>query len=102
MAKDFPEVQEFFCSQFAELEAGIRVTDDALDNINEVPSSLQQEEVDVDFVPSLWHFPRTLMRFKNGKAPGKSGLTVELFRAGGLPMIHQFFTADGEGCDDSP
>ena len=90
MAKDFQEVQEIFCRQFAELEAGIKVSDEALYKLNTVPPPLSQDELDVNFVPSLWQLQRTLMRFKTGKAPGRSGLTVELFRAGGLPMLHHF------------
>ena len=54
------------------------------------PPPLSQAELDLTFVPSLWQIQRTLMRFKTGKAPGKSGLTVELFRAGGIPMLHHF------------
>ena len=90
MAKDFPEVQEIFCQQFAELEAGIKVSATALEELNVVPPPLLQSELDVDFIPSLWQLQRTLMRFKSGKAPGRSGLTVELFRAGGVPMLHHF------------
>ena len=90
IAKDYKEVQEIFCRQFAELEAGIHVDDETLRKQNKVPSPLSQEELDLTFVPSLWQIQRTLMRFKTGKAPGKSGLTVELFRAGGLPMLHHF------------
>ena len=90
MAQDFQEVQEIFCRQFAELEAGIKVTDADLQQLNVVPQPLEQEEFDETFVPSIWQLQRTLMRFKTGKAPGKSGLTVELFKAGGLPLIHHF------------
>ena len=68
MAKDFPEVQEIFCQQFAELEAGIKVSATALEELNVVPPPLLQSELDVDFIPSLWQLQRTLMRFKSGKA----------------------------------
>ena len=90
VAKDYKEVQEVFCQQFAELEAGIRVDDATLREYNQVPPPLSHDELDLTFVPSLWQIQRTLMRFKTGKAPGKSGLTVELFRAGGIPMLHHF------------
>ena len=90
MAKDYKEVQEIFCSQFAELEAGLLVDDATLCQQNKVPPPLSQAELDLTFIPSLWQIQRTLMRFKTGKAPGKSGLTVELFRAGGIPMLHHF------------
>ena len=90
VAKDYKEVQEVFCQQFAELEAGIRVDDATLCAQNLVPPPMYQDQLDLTFVPSLWQIQRTLMRFKPGKAPGKSGLTVELFRAGGIPMLHHF------------
>ena len=90
LAGDYAEVQAIFCEQFAELEAGILVDQRALQNRNTSPAPLPQHLLDLDFIPSLWQLQRILMRFKNGKAPGKSGLTVEIFRAGGLSMIHQF------------
>ena len=90
MARDFAEVQAIFCEQFAELEAGILVDQSTLESTNVQPTPLSADELDVDFIPSVWQMQRMLMRFRNGKAPGKSGITVEVFRAGGLPMIHQF------------
>lgn len=90
LAGDFAEVQSLFCQQFADLEAGVLVDPSALEQINTQPAPLTVKQLDVDFIPSVWQIQRMLMRFRNGKAPGKSGLTTEVFRAGGLPLLHQF------------
>ena len=87
MAHDFQEVQEIFCRQFAELEAGIKVTDKELHQLNGIPQPLKQEDFDENFVPSIWQIQRTLMRFK----PGKAGSLWSCSKRVAFPWFTIFF-----------
>ena len=83
-AQSFVECQETWRNQFAEVEAGIQVTDVQLVQLHQ--QSVVQGARDARFCPDPYEILSILRKCKNGKVPGPGQLPVDILKAGGIQM----------------
>eukprot|EP00435_Cladocopium_sp_Y103_P014531 s2025_g3.t1 len=85
-AMSFEESQEIFISQFAKIEAGIKVSQDQLRQLHK--PHVCATAIDVSLCPTPYDLLKHIRKMKNRKPPGPGGLVVEVLKAGGEVMCH--------------
>ena len=83
-AQSFEACQEIWRNQFAEIEAGIQVTDVQLVQLHK--QSVAQGTREARFCPDPCEILSVLRKCKNGKVPGPGQLPVDILKAGGAQM----------------
>ena len=75
--------------QFRDIEAGEFVEPNDL--VQKIAKDVCLNDVDVSLLPTPEDLWRIVCRSKNAKAAGPNRMVIELFKAGGLPMIHHLY-----------
>eukprot|EP00438_Fugacium_kawagutii_P034473 Skav215971 [mRNA] locus=scaffold3174:31633:36537:- [translate_table: standard] len=89
LAKSFEQQQTIWFDQFARIEAGYKVTWDALRELNGTGPTLPLAELEPTLFPSDWSLQRGLRRVKSGRVPGPNHLPPELLQAAGPAFPRQ-------------
>ena len=88
-AQSYHEAQTIWCQQFAALEAGISIEPEQLAKYHQNGPYLDQQDIDLELLPTIPDLMALARKTKNGKAPGPNGLPAEILKLGGTEiMVH--------------
>jgi len=83
----FGEQQRMWLQQFAQVEGGIPMSKDSLNQMMPSSLGLPPEIVALDAVPTAQQIAGKVRAIRRGKAPGPDGILPDVIKAGAGPMI---------------
>lgn len=85
--RSFEEQQRAWLQQFAQVEGGLPMSKDSLDQMMPSSLGLPPDIVQLDAVPTVDQIAKKVRAIKRGKAPGPDGILPDIVKAGAGPMI---------------
>ena len=92
MVTSYAQQQLLWLHQFAQIEAGVRVNWETLQQADAVMPDLPLDLQEAQAFPTDWNLQAAVAKMKRGKAPGPNGITPCLLKAGGS-IFSKHFTA---------
>ena len=84
VASSFEECQQIWCAQFGQLEAGVTVTPNQLQQLHVQRPTLYPD--DPSCLMSAHDIMAAIRRMRSGKVPGPGKLPIDVLKAGGFTM----------------
>jgi hypothetical protein len=92
MVTSYAQQQMLWLHQFAQIEAGVRVSWETLQEADAALPDMPLDIQEAEAFPTDWNLQAAVAKMKRGKAPGPNGITPCLLKAGGS-IFSKHFTA---------
>ena len=85
--KTYVDQQKCWLKQFADIEGGIVMSKESLQQMMPSCLGLPAESVELTAVPSIAQLTKKVRKIKRGKAPGPDGIPPDIIKAGAGPLV---------------